>query len=49
MIDPEYIDVTVPVNTTYEHPTKAGHTVFAYAIEVEGYFCKEKQPFVHET
>ena len=33
VIDPEYIDVTVPANTTYEHPTKAGHIVFAYVIE----------------
>ena len=32
VIDPEYIDITVPANTTYEHPTKAGHTVFAYVI-----------------
>jgi len=49
IIDPEYIDVTVPANTTYEHPTKAGHTVLAYVIEGQGYFCKEKQPFAHET
>ncbi len=48
IIDPEYIDVTVPANTTYEHPTKAGHTVLAYVIEGQGYFCKEKQPFTHE-
>ena len=27
-------DITIPANTTYEHPTKAGHTVFVYAIEV---------------
>jgi len=49
IIDPEYIDVTVPANTTYEHPTKAGHTVLAYVIEGQCYFCKEKQPFAHET
>ena len=49
IIDPEYIDVTVPANTTYEHPTKVGHTVLAYVIEGQGYFCKEKQPFTHET
>jgi redox-sensitive bicupin YhaK (pirin superfamily) len=49
IIDPEYIDVTVPANTTYEHPTKAGHTVLAYVIEGQGCFCKEKQPFAHGT
>ncbi|MEN8233154.1 MAG: pirin family protein, partial [Thermodesulfobacteriota bacterium] len=48
IIDPEYIDVTVPANTTYEHPTKMGHTVLAYVIEGQGYFCKEKKPFEHQ-
>ncbi|MDX1775754.1 MAG: pirin family protein [Desulfobulbales bacterium] len=43
--DPEYLDVTVPAQTAYEHPTKPGHTVFAYVIEGKGYFCKEKKPF----
>ena len=49
MIDPEYIDVTVPANTTFNHPTKTGHTVFAYVIEGQGYFCKEREPFTYET
>lgn len=29
MIDPEYLDVTVPGNAQFRHPTKAGYTVFA--------------------
>ena len=45
VIDPEYLDITVPANSIYEHPTKPGHTVFAYVIEGGGYFCKEKSPF----
>lgn len=49
MIEPEYIDVTVPAHSTYEHPTQKGHTVFAYVIEGQGYFCKEKKPFTYET
>jgi redox-sensitive bicupin YhaK (pirin superfamily) len=49
VIDPEYIDVTIPANTSYEHPTQEGHTVFAYVIEGNGYFCNEKQPFSYET
>ena len=49
VIDPEYIDVAIPANSTYEHPTKEGHTVFAYVIEGQGYFCKEKKPFTYET
>ena len=49
MIDPEYIDVTVPANTTYEHPTKSGHTVFAYVIDGHGCFFKEKQEYTKHT
>jgi redox-sensitive bicupin YhaK (pirin superfamily) len=49
MIDPEYLDVTIPAHTVYEHPTKPGHTVFAYVIAGQGYFCMEKKPFTYET
>ncbi|TNF46230.1 pirin family protein, partial [bacterium] len=49
VIEPEYLDVTVPANTTYIHPTKYGHTVFAYVIDGHGYFCPEKLPFTHEV
>jgi len=47
MIDPEYIDVTVPAHTVYQHPTKLGHTVLAYVIDGRGHFCKEKKPFAY--
>jgi len=49
VIDPEYIDVTVPANSEYRHPTKQGHTVFAYIIDGQGYFCREKDPFTYEV
>jgi redox-sensitive bicupin YhaK (pirin superfamily) len=49
VIDPEYIDVTVPSGTEYIHPTKPGHTVFAYVIDGRGYFCQEKNPFAYEV
>ena len=49
LIDPEYIDVTVPANTVFNHPTKKGHTVFAYVIEGQGYFCKENKSLTYET
>ncbi len=47
--DPEYIDVTVPSNTEFRHSTKKGHTVFAYIIDGQGYFCREKNPFTYEV
>ena len=49
VIDPEYIDVTVPPNSVFTHPTKQGHTVFAYVIGGQGYFCGEKNPFTYEA
>lgn len=49
VIDPEYLDVSVPANSSYQHPTKKGHTVFAYVIEGKGCFCQEKKPFSYEA
>ena len=40
--------MTIPANSEFLHPTKAGHTVFAYVIEGEGIFCQEKDPFTYE-
>jgi redox-sensitive bicupin YhaK (pirin superfamily) len=48
VIDPEYLDVTVPARSAFIHPTKRGHTVFAYVIDGKGYFCQEKNPFSYE-
>ncbi|MBF0529434.1 MAG: pirin family protein [Deltaproteobacteria bacterium] len=49
VIDPEYLDVTVPANSEFRHATKKGHTVFAYIIDGQGYFCREKNPFTYEV
>jgi redox-sensitive bicupin YhaK (pirin superfamily) len=46
--DPEYLDVTIPPNGEFIHPTKPGHTVFAYVIEGHGVFCNEKKPFSYD-
>lgn len=48
VIDPEYLDVTVPAKSEFYHPTKRGHTVLAYVIDGKGYFSKEKRPFSYE-
>jgi len=49
VIEPEYLDITIPANTEFRHPTKPGHTVFAYVIKGKAYFCKEKNPFSYEV
>jgi redox-sensitive bicupin YhaK (pirin superfamily) len=38
VIDPEYLDVTVPAGSEFTHRTKLGHTVFAYVFEGQGEF-----------
>jgi len=48
VIDPEYLDITVPAGSEYTHPAKRGHTAFAYVIDGTGCFCKEKKPFSYE-
>jgi len=49
IIDPEYLDVTIPARTEWNHKTKRGHTVFAYIIGGKGWFCMEKKPFSYEV
>lgn len=38
VIDPAYLDITLPAHTQYRHAVKAGHTVFAYVLEGEACF-----------
>ena len=49
IIEPEYIDVTIPAGTAYTHPTRPGHTVFAYVIEGQACFCDENDPYAYEA
>ena len=36
VIDPEYLDVTVPSKAKFTHASRQGHTVFAYVVEGQG-------------
>jgi quercetin 2,3-dioxygenase len=49
VVDPEYLDVTVPAETTFTHPVKRGYTAFAYVVEGEGYFDPERNAYAHEV
>jgi redox-sensitive bicupin YhaK (pirin superfamily) len=49
VIDPEYIDVTVPAKTEFIHPTRPGHTVFAYVIDGNALFCDENDPYAYDA
>ncbi len=44
VIDPQYLDITIPASSSYEHSTKKGHTVFAYIIDGHGCFdCTDER------
>jgi quercetin 2,3-dioxygenase len=49
IVDPEYLDVTVPAETDFSHPIRRGYTVFAYVIEGEGFFDPERNAYAHEV
>lgn len=49
VIDPEYLDATVPPHSQWTHRVKAGHTVFAYVIDGEAYFEPGRDAFAHES
>ncbi|MHB0915503.1 MAG: pirin family protein [Thermoleophilia bacterium] len=44
--EPEYIDVTVPPRSAFEHPTAPGHTAIAYVISGSGYFDERRETLV---
>jgi hypothetical protein len=49
VIDPEYLDITVPSGSSFEYTVKRGYTVFAYVIEGEGYFDQGRDSYAHEV
>jgi redox-sensitive bicupin YhaK (pirin superfamily) len=49
VIDPEYLDITVPSRSHFTYPVKKGHAVFAYVVEGKGYFDQERNPYAYEA
>ncbi len=48
VIDPQYLDFSLPAKTRFTFPTPPGHTVFAYVIDGRATFCDENDPFAYE-
>ena len=44
VIDPEYLDVSMPPQAEFVHPTKTDHTVLAYVFEGQGCFSGQAEP-----
>ncbi len=49
IVEPEYLDVTVPARSGFVHNTPRGHTVFAYVIGGKGIFCDQENPYAYEV
>ncbi len=49
VIEPEYLDVSLPAGKSFTHAVKADHTVFAYVIDGDAYFDPERTPFAHDA
>ncbi len=49
VIQPEYLDVSVPAHATFTHAVRRGHTVLAYVVEGEGYFDQERDAYAHDV
>jgi hypothetical protein len=49
VIDPEYLDVTVPAGADLVHHVPASHTVLAYVIEGKGCFEPERDPYSYQV
>lgn len=48
VIDPEYLDVSVPAGAVFVHSLKPDHTVFAYVTDGQAYFDKGKDSYAYE-
>jgi len=49
VISPEYLDITIPPQTSFTHPGNAGHTVFSYVLEGAAYFDERRDSFADDV
>lgn len=49
VIDPEYLDITLPAGAELVHPLAAGRAALAYVLNGRGVFCREKDAFAYEA
>jgi redox-sensitive bicupin YhaK (pirin superfamily) len=49
VIEPEYLDITVPPASEFLRATRPGNTVLAYVIDGKARFCREENPFGYDV
>jgi hypothetical protein len=48
VIDPLYLDITIPAKTTFSFSVHPAYTAFAYVIDGKASFCEESDPFAFQ-
>jgi len=48
VVDPQYLDITVPAKTEFIHLISQGYTAFAYIFDGKGIFCDQSDPYSYE-
>jgi len=48
IIEPQYLDVSLPSHTIFRHPTRIDDTVFAYVFGGQGCFCQKHQTLAED-
>jgi len=46
VVEPQYLDVTIPADKVFDHPIAAGHNAFAYVISGEGRFSPDSKAVI---
>jgi len=46
VIEPQYLDITVPAKATFQHPVEPDHTVFVYVFSGDGFFDEAKEDHI---
>ena len=49
VINPEYLDITIPAGTSISHPVQPDHTVLAYVVEGAAYFDESRDSFSYDV
>ncbi|HAF61959.1 MAG TPA: hypothetical protein DCK95_06505 [Anaerolineaceae bacterium] len=48
VIDPLYLDITIPAKTIFTFPVHPAYTAFAYVIDGKASFCEDSDPFAFQ-
>jgi len=47
VIEPQYLDITVPAKAKFQHAVAPGHTTFVYVFAGSGFFDEHKNEHIH--